>query len=246
MTAVVGKLFTALDCIAAEGADAVGLAQLTQLTGIPKATLYRLLCDLVDAGVVEHGKGGYSLGSRLFELGFAVPKFRRLRQQALPYLEELQAVVGETVHLGVLMDDKVVVLEKLSSRSHIKVPTSVGSQLTPYSSGLGKIMLANSAPEFIHKTLGSLERVTQRTVISPGMLWRQLSRFRQEGIALEAEETYAGVGCVAAPLVTGTGMVAAISIAGDPRKAHAPAAQTRLRQTARRLSRTLDAELIAS
>lgn len=246
MTAVVGKLFTALDCIAAEGADAVGLAQLTQRTGIPKATLYRLLCDLVDAGVVEHGKAGYSLGSRLFELGFAVPKYRRLRQQAMPYLEQLQAHVGETVHLGVLMDDKVVVLEKLHGRSHVRVPTTVGSQLAPYSSGLGKMLLATSAPEFIHKTLSGMERITQRTVVSPGMLSRQLGRFRQEGMALEAEETYAGVGCVAAPLVTANGTVAAISVAGDPRKAHAPAVQTRLRQVARHLSSTLDVELAAS
>lgn len=246
MTAVVGKLFTALDCIAAEGNDAVGLAQLTQRTGIPKATLYRLLCDLVDAGVVEHGKGGYSLGVRLFELGFAVPRYRRLRQQAMPFLEDLQAQIGETVHLGVLMDDEVVVLEKLHGRSPVRVPTTVGSRHAPYSTALGKILLANSGPDVIHRTLGSLEPVTRRTVIAPGLLSRQLSRFRHDGIALEAEETYAGVGCVAAPLTGPQGAVGAISVAGDPRKVHAPAVQNRVRQIACRLSRSLDVALAAS
>ncbi|MEV0109777.1 IclR family transcriptional regulator [Nocardia sp. NPDC050799] len=246
MTAVVGKLFAALDCIAAEGNDAVGLAQLTQRTRLPKATLYRLLCDLVDAGVVEHSKNGYSLGGRLFELGFAVPRYRRLRQQAMPFLEDLQAEIGETVHLGVLMDEKVVILEKLFGRSQVRVPTTVGSRHALYSTAMGKILLAHSMPDVIHRILGSLEPVTRRTVIAPGLLSRQLGRFRHEGVALEAEETYAGIGCVAAPLTGPDGAIAAISVAGNPRKVHTSAVQNRVRQVACRLSLSLDAGLAAS
>ncbi|MGW4773475.1 IclR family transcriptional regulator [Nocardia sp. NPDC004278] len=248
MTAVVGKLFTALDCIAQEGGDAVSLAQLTQRTGIPKATLYRLLCDLLEAGVIERGRSGYSLGGRLFELGFAVPKYRRLRQLAQPYLNQLQGETGQTVHLGILAEDQVVVLEKVHGRSQVLIPTTVGSHHAAYGTAMGKMLLAHSGPDTVHRVLkAGLARITRCTIVSPGMLLQQLERYRLEGLAWEQEETCLGVGCLAAPVTGSTGeVVAAVSVAGEPRRLDTPAVRNRLRITADRVSRSLRLELAAS
>jgi DNA-binding IclR family transcriptional regulator len=72
MTAVVDKLFRIVDCIATRDDDAMSLAELTRETGIPKATLYRLLGDLIEPGIIAHAPEGYALGGRLFDLGSRV------------------------------------------------------------------------------------------------------------------------------------------------------------------------------
>jgi IclR helix-turn-helix domain len=128
MTAVAGKLFRIVDCIAAVDEDSLSLATLTKETGLPKATLYRLLSDLVALGVLDHTHSGYSLGGKLFELGGSVPEYRRLRDAATPYLQELSAATGEAAHLGALRNREVLYLERIPGRMHVQLPTSAGAR----------------------------------------------------------------------------------------------------------------------
>lgn len=239
MTAVVGKLFHVLECIAEDEGDSVSLAALTKRTGLPKATLYRLLGDLVEPGIVEHGRGGYSLGGRLFELGASVPRYRRLREAALPHLEQLRDVTTDTVHLGVLTGHRVVVLEKVHGRHGARIPTAVGSQHPLHSNALGKVLLAYGDAQVLDDVLDAgLRPLTPRTVVTSGRLLQQLGRVRDDGYAAEFEESRLGLGCLAAPVFGGDGaVIGAVSVAGDPSTRSSGAAR-RLTGTAALISRT--------
>lgn len=247
MTIVADKMFRILDTIADEKSDVVSLARLTKLTDVPKATLYRLLCDLSDAGVLDHGPGGYSLGTRLFELGHSVPSYRRLRRSSVHHLEALNQSTSETVHLAALQGTRLVILEKLVGRSKVRIPTSVGMKLPMHSTALGKVALAHSSCEIQERMLASeLRPFTPHTLQAPGLLKRQLERCGDSGIALEIEETIRGVGCIAAPVMTSDGLLlGAVSVAGDPGTRHNQQLTDRVRNTAQAISRQMEEQLVA-
>lgn len=246
MTVVAAKMFQVLDCIASDEQDMVGLTRLTQRTGIPKATLYRLLCDLTTAGMLDHTPGGYSLGTQLFVLGNAVPRYRRLRHVALPYLEQLNRETGDTVHLSALHGSRALVLEKVHGRHRVHIPTAVGSRLPLHSSATGKALLAHGTPDLTEQILRStLPAHTRHTLRAPGLLERQLVRCRDEGVVVESEETFAGIGCIAGPILDESGLLlGAISVSGDPGTRSAQLVARRLRSSAEDISRELSDALI--
>lgn len=247
MTIVADKMFLVLDSIANDDQDAVGLARLTKETNVPKATLYRLLCDLVGAGVVDHGPGGYSLGARLFELGNAVPRYRQLRMAAVPHLEALHQQTSETVHMAAVQNEHLVLVEKLHASHRVRIPTRVGMQLPLHSTALGKVALANLPRPVLHRAISTnLRPVTQRTLCAPGLLQRQIDQCSSDGFAVECEETFAGVGCLAAPVLTADGALAGIlSVSGDPRTRRAASLIKRLHNAADAISRDLASRLTA-
>ena len=88
-------------------ADAGGRATLSQLaatSGLPAATIHRLLSTLVARGHVrrEHGRR-YALGPRLVRLGEAAS--RMLGEGVRPLLVELVGATGESANLAGLDGD---------------------------------------------------------------------------------------------------------------------------------------------
>jgi DNA-binding IclR family transcriptional regulator len=85
-----------------------------------------------------------------------------------------------------------------------------------YCTGVGKVLLAFGPPERLADVVAAgLVRRTPRTVIAPGLLADELARIREQGTAVEHEESTVGIACVAAPVMDGgSHAVAAISITG--------------------------------
>ena len=239
MTAVVSKLFRIVDCIASGDEDSQSVAALTRATGLPKATLYRLLRDLVDLGILDHAPDGYCLGRRLFELGGSVPEYRRLREAATPYLEELTLASGDSAHLATLRDHEVLYLERVPGRYPVQLPTSAGARHPLHCTALGKTLLAYAPGRLREDILRSrLRPLTGRTIVLPKLLLTQLARIRDEGVATEFEEFRLGIGCVAAPILDAEGtVVAAISVSGDPRTKPPGPLHARVRRAAANISR---------
>lgn len=192
------------------------LADLSRTTGLPRSTTHRMCAELVGLGLLERVDGGYRLGLRLFELGELVPRQRGLRETALPYMEDLRAATGATVHLGVLEGVEVVYLQILRTPGGPRLPSRIGGRLPAHATGLGKAMLAYSPAEVVAaRVAAGLPALTPRTIVTPGLLARELSSIRERGVALDREESTLGLLCTAAPVLDGGGhVVGAISVSG--------------------------------
>lgn len=212
------KLGRALCLLAAfrPGDTELSLAELARRTKMPKATAHRLLGELAAWGLVERTRSGHRLGVRLFELGTLVPLQHRLREAAGPFLTDLFEATRATVHLAVLDGTDVVYVHKLGSRRGPTVASRLGGRMPAHCTGVGKALLAFSAPAAVQQVLRSgLQRRTPRTIIAPGLVVRELSAVRERGIAEEHEESTRGIACVAAPVIgTDRHAVAAVSITG--------------------------------
>jgi DNA-binding IclR family transcriptional regulator len=191
------------------------ISALCQRTGLPPATVHRMLATLIDWGGVERtARGRYRLGLKVWELGAAVPQARHLRDIALPFLEDLYEATHEVVHLGVRDDDQLVYVEKISGRRSVKATSSVGRQLPLHATGPGKVLLAYAPAELFDRLVAQgLTRRTPHTITDPAKLRTALAEIRTTGVAISRNESSMGTASVAAPIRDGSGaVVASVSV----------------------------------
>ncbi|MEU1696110.1 MULTISPECIES: IclR family transcriptional regulator [Streptomyces] len=238
------KAVSILNCF-----DSVGgsfrLTELSDRTGLPKATVHRLTADLVRLKLMEKEGNAYRLGGRLFELGSLVPRRHGLRETALPFLQDLYEATHETVHLGVREGREVVYLERIHGHDRLPLPSRVGGRLPLSCTGVGKALLAFSSPELVDTVLGEtpLPQLTRYSTSDPDRLRTAIEQAHVSGLAYEEQEAALGVSCIAAPVFDGSGTaVAALSVA-VPRARFQPAQLApAVRTAALGLSRALRAD----
>lgn len=181
------------------------LNDLASMTGMPKATMLRLLRPLCDARLLEQDPKdrSYRLGYRWIELGELVRQTSDLRQIAIAPMRELQRLTNETVHLAVLSEEwEPFYLEKIESDQPVRYWTRVGQRLPLHAGAAGKILAAH-LPRDIQRCLlfeRPLERFTERTITDPDLLMKHLAEARKRGWIDSEGELYDGVLAVAAPI----------------------------------------------
>jgi IclR family transcriptional regulator, acetate operon repressor len=237
--ATLERAFAVLAAFERSGREVLTLADLSRETGLPKTTAHRLVHLLVAERVLERRDGGYRLGMRLFELGELVPRKRDLREAALPFIQDLYEATHETVHFAVLDGTDVLYLERISGHRRVKVPSAVGGRLPAHCTGVGKALLAFTPAVADAVLRGPLVRRTPYTITVPAVLRSELERIGETGIAIDREESTAGVSCVAAPVMVRGSAVAAISVTGPTGRLRLDALAPAVRTAALGLSRTL-------
>jgi DNA-binding IclR family transcriptional regulator len=215
------------------GRRVLTLAEITRRSGLPKSTVHRVLAMLVDIGAIEQAADGYRIGLRMFSLG-ALPPEAALREAALPHLEELHRVTGQTLHLAILREDDVVYLEKMPGRRGIATPALIGDRLPATCTGVGKAMLAFAGETVTTGVVDApLRRRTAGSAGSARQLRDELDVIRRTGFATDREEAALGIACVAVPVLAGTRPVAAISVAFPAGQGDGQVLINPLRQTAK-------------
>ncbi|HSZ39891.1 MAG TPA: IclR family transcriptional regulator [Trebonia sp.] len=218
------------------------LAEVAHHSGLPKSTAHRVLAMLVEVGAVEPVAGGYQVGLRMFSLGVLPPE-AALREAALPHLEELHRVTGQTLHLAILRGADVVYLEKLLPRGNrFRMPSAIGDRMPATCTGVGKAMLAFGSDEEVAGALaGPLRRRTGHSLGSLVQVGRELSAIRDRGYAVDREEAAEGLACVAVPVIASPSgaAVASISVSFPVSSGSGRALVAPLRATAARISREL-------
>jgi DNA-binding IclR family transcriptional regulator len=212
---VLGKTMQVLQAFTVEE-TILGFAELQARTRLPKATLHRLLGDLVGARLLEKVEGRYRLSRLVFELGMRASVERTLLEVAIPFLEELRERTHETVHLGVREGHEVVYVAKVGGHRQAPAPSSLGGRMPLHATAIGKVLLAGAPAEVREEVLAQrLRRCSPRTIVNRTVLRRQLQEVAERGVAFEHEESAVGITCVAAPVLgMGGEVLAGISVTG--------------------------------
>lgn len=204
-----------------EGEVVLSLSQLVERSGLPKSTAHRLAEQLTSIGWLERDVFGYRIGIRLFEIGGLAERYRTMRERALPHLQRLCSKTGLAVQLGVLDGADVVYLERVLVRG-FTLPTRSGGRQPAYCTALGKAILAFSSEEHVQLAVAAgLVPRTAHTITTAAQFARELERIRTDTFAVDREESYAGISCVAVPLRGSGTAIAAISVSGPPSRVSA-------------------------
>jgi IclR family acetate operon transcriptional repressor len=189
------------------GDEGLGVSEIARRANLPKSTVSRIVTDLVRQRYLDREGSRLHLGLRLFELGQAVERPRRLRRLAQPVVIRLRDMTGESVRLAVLDGDDVVLIAAVAGTDDLRHPATVGVRFSAHSSALGKSILAHQPAE--------------SWPASPSPLDRELAEIRRTGVASDTDES-AGVACVAsAILVPGSPPIGAIAVSGSSRSVDA-------------------------
>jgi len=204
----------------------VSLTRLAQESGLHTASAHRILGALMAHGLVEKtGAGEYDLGVRWLEVGNRLRARLNIRQVAMPYMQQLAELTGETVNLIVRRGDEAVYVERVTGgQTMIQVVQVVGAHAPLHVTAVGKIFLAEDSASGV---MGYAERTglpsyTPNTLTTLERLSAELDVIRREQLARDREEAELGVACIGAPVRDAEGkLVAGLSISA-PADRHKP------------------------
>ncbi|HEX5483264.1 MAG TPA: IclR family transcriptional regulator [Terriglobia bacterium] len=192
------------------------LADLAERTRMVKSSVFRILFTLERLGYIEKsGDGRYSISSRFGRLAGAARTESNLAAQAAPFMAGLLRRFQETVNLGVLDDGEVLYIHVMESSQVFRLAAHAGMRSPVHSTAMGKCLLSHLARAEVEAILKGrpMERFTPRTITDRAAFHRELSRSRSRGYAIDNEEDYRGIRCLAAPILDTRGnVVAALSI----------------------------------
>lgn len=191
------------------------LDQVVARTGLPRSSVHRILKQLDSAGLLQHRPDGYCIAASPLPVARMVDH-AELRGAASRTLARLHADTGLVAQLGVLLGGDVVHLDQVGGDGGALVPTRVAGRTPAHASALGKAMLAQLPAEEVDAVVGKpLRKRTKATISDLGTLHQELARIRsRHGLAFDAEELAVGLCSVAAPIRTGDGEIAGLSLTG--------------------------------
>ena len=215
---VLGRAFDILECFSG-GQTEQSITALCTRTGLPPATVHRMLANLVEWGAVERAaRGRYRLGRRLWRLGNDVPSSRALKDIARPCLVDLHTMTGEIALLATRDNDHMMVADVIAGRSALTTwtaPRQLSLQSAP-----GMVVLAHTPWEESREHV--LADTTETNPARREFRARQMfGEIRRSGVAVS---TQAGRTWVSAPVFDETGAIrSTISCLADPAQANVPA-----------------------
>ncbi len=217
-SAALAKGLAVLDIIGASDRP-LRFTELIGETGLPKATLHRILSALIQFRFVrlDETDQTYRLGHRFFELAHQVWEAFDLRGAAEPELERLAQQERETVALCELADAEILYIDQRNGAGPFGFRIEVGRRVPAYCTAGGKAIAAFLPPHSQRQVLrgSDLTAHTGTTIVSEEALRADFALARARGYALSDEEHVKGVTAVAAPVIDHGGRpIAAITVAG--------------------------------
>jgi DNA-binding IclR family transcriptional regulator len=121
-----------------------------------------------------------------------------------PIMRGLSERLRETVHVGMLDGAAVRFVAAVEGPTAVRVASRLGRTMPAHCTSTGKAMLAQLPQAELHQLLPdeNLETITDRSIGSRAKLEAELSRIREQGYALNREESEEGVASVAVPIPT--------------------------------------------
>lgn len=202
--------------------DGLQVREIASLSNLNKSTVSRILFTLATQGFVEQNADkSYRIGLRILDLGSSHFNSLQLKTEAVPHLELLRNKTSRVIHLGVMQDNHIVYLDKVSEFPNMRMYSMIGKRAYCHATGLGKAMMSQMdrvEVAAILSTVGMPAR-TENTLRTPEELYEELDRAAKQGYALDNEENETSVNCVAAPIFDYTGTcIAAVSATGFGKK----------------------------
>lgn len=197
----------------------LGNQELAQRTGLPKATISRLTYTLTRLGYLLHNErlSKYMLAPAAISIGYAALINLRIRQVALPFMQELADHTDATVALGIRDRLNLIYIEQARGRSSSMLRLELGARLPMATTAMGRALLA-AIPEEEREWL--MSHIARRA----GDNWPALregieqavSDYEQRGFTLSVGEWQSDIAAAGVPLVLADGSGVYAFNCGEP------------------------------
>ena len=193
-----------------------GIAEISSSLNIAKGTVFRILYTLQQYNFVRKNElDQYALGVAFITYGTQLKNQWDLLTFAQPIMEEVAKNLGESVNIGILLDDHVITLDTIPGEEFYIVKNLI--PLSPlYCSSMGKIFLSEMTDsEFSEYTQRfPLQARTVSTITDPKVLAKEIQEVKKSKVSYDREEYTYGLTCVGAGIYHGEKLLATVSISG--------------------------------
>jgi IclR family acetate operon transcriptional repressor len=228
--------------ILANNPEGVSLPEIAAAAELPKSSAFRYLVALEARRYVERDAthSTYRLG-----LAFRHQDSRAMDQlieSAVPELEKLRDMLGETTNLAVLDGPQVVHTLVVESPHMMRLAARPGERAYIHSTALGKALCAELPEGRVRSMLSvaGMPRFTRNTITDPDRYIEELARVRRDGFGMDDAENQLNGRCVAVA-IEGLSFHAGISVSAPADRfptEDVPAVVRRMRRIAKLLAKT--------
>ena len=204
-----------------ENQRGLSLTEISETLGYPMSTVHHILSTFVPDDYVTQDPRTkeYSLGFGFLKISKKILDNIDLRRAAHDHLVELSEKCDETVHLYILRKGMAAAVDMIPKKSGLSLASYVGFTAEPHPSSAGKTLLSGLSNEHVIGLYKDrpLKRYGKNTITNISDLLAELENIRKLGYAIDNEEYYEGIRCVATPVRQGASnkIGAAISITGS-------------------------------
>jgi DNA-binding IclR family transcriptional regulator len=218
----VDRALEVLSCFSLTNTE-LTLAEICELSGLPKPTVFRLLASLEAAKFVEltSDKQRYTVGIRLFELGQIYQSNLSIEHVVTPFMQEITRKHDIVCNLGILDEGQVVYIASTDPGGPFRHVPIIGYRHYVHCSALGKSLLIEHENGQIEEILDErgMPPLSPHTLTEPDAFLDDLEQARQQGYTVDDQEGAVGIFCLAVPIRNRKGqVVAALSVSGPSPK----------------------------
>jgi DNA-binding IclR family transcriptional regulator len=199
--------------------EALALSDLARRLGVSKATVARVVAELVASGYVTRLPGGRTYAADYGVVALAGDVLQRhvLRRRAAPHLHRLAARTRLVCFLGVVWRQQTIILDRATPHLLHEHVMDVGKRAPMHGSSIAKASLAFLPEEHILAALEGFEftPITPNTITSRGAFLAELALARRRGYATSQAEQNDWARSVAAPVFDAHGLPVGAIAAAD-------------------------------
>ena len=213
------RALDALSLFAEADTPSLGVTEIAQTLGLSKAVVHRILASFRAKGFVDLDETTrrYSLGPKILFLGLTYLDRIDILSVAREAMTSLSEATSETATLSIRSGDTRVYVDQVTPPRDVKMQVSLGLPYPLHAGASSKAFLAFLPEAEIERYLSGvrLDRLTNKTVVDPRRLRRELAANPEAGYASSFGERMEGAGAVAAPVFGRDGTPAGvISVCG--------------------------------
>jgi DNA-binding IclR family transcriptional regulator len=197
------RIVRLLEVIAAAG-EPVSATDLASMTGVPRASIYRIVSNLAETGLVEMdgADGRFRIGMRLVKIALTGKADSLVIRAVAPVMRTAVKALGETAFFARYRGGRIEIV-------HVEVPMDIAASYIHPGHGRRPVHACSSAKAiaaFIHPSLrdelidANPLRFNERTIIEPDRIRRELTQVQRCGYAICDGEIDEGIASVAVPV----------------------------------------------
>lgn len=183
----------------------VSAETILERTGLSKATVYRHVRDLCDAGLITRvGSGNYSLGPRIIELDWMMRQYDPILIAGREAMHQLAEETRLAVFSSVFYDDRIINTYIVEPTESFAFHFGRGQPIPLFSGAQSKVLLSYQKGRRLHKLF---EEKIAGNANHPyhDWSWQEFSRatkkIRKDGYCVTSNELTGGLKGIAAPIL---------------------------------------------
>ena len=222
--------------------NGLGVTELASELDFSKATVHHHLTTLMQRELVVKEETTYKLSLRHLDFGETVKSRLGYYDIVRQEIDDVAEQTGELAQFATEEHGRAVYLYKAQGDKAVQTASTIGKREYLHCISLGKAILANLPQERVDEVVDrhGMERYTRQTITTREELYESLERIRERGYAIDDEERIEGLRCVAAPVLTDSKLLGAVSISGPSGRMRGERFEEELPQVVKRSANVIE------